>query len=106
MLPRGLRISPVSLGTLLPGIHTHSCAASPGPSGGLNSPEINGLGQKWESGNVWLRQDKNQDQLLSTLENRGQAEESEFQLLPVEMISLLSKGLSTKISQASIEVNI
>ena len=39
--------------------------------------------------------------LLSSLENRGQAKESEFQLLPIEMISLLSKGLSTKISQAS-----
>ena len=45
--PQGLHISPVSLGTLLPVIHTLSHAASPGPNSGLNSQEMDDLAQRW-----------------------------------------------------------
>lgn len=41
--PQGLRISPVSMRTLLSVVHIHSYAASPRPHAGLSSQEKHGL---------------------------------------------------------------
>lgn len=45
--PLGLHISPASMGTLLPVIHTLFHAAFPAPNGGLNSQEEDDPVQRW-----------------------------------------------------------
>lgn len=76
--PRGLRISPVSMRTLLSVVHTHSHAASPRPHAGPSSQEMHGLLSprvSYRQKGTWKyrrRQDRDCDQIKVILKTDRQ----------------------------------